>query len=415
MSVYKHYKESAVATFLLHLIMIEFFFFSGEVYYTSIILGGGAKSRFIFLLTCIFYVYISHKKFRPSRINIRNFCFITIWVLLCTYVFGQEVHDLKWFLYIVFALSMFLVISTIDFDRFRNLLLRYLIWLSLISIIIQIGHDYFEIFPAKTYVDGGGKLRYLSLGIFTTEWAENRLASIFWEPGQYQIVILYVLILFADEWSNIAVLRKSLRRFGILIIALIMTLSTTAYLMLGLIVLTILVRSWKSYIKYIPILLLLSGFAIYSLYNSEAIQTKVEQSENENQRSSYTVRLADNLGCLLVTSEAPLTGFGPGSTEMENRLYSEGSETSSNGWLYSSAQLGIPYILFLWICIWRNLKQMAHYTNRFLLFLILLLSQANEYATYFPYMYMYIFSFKKETEVQCEKQKCNKLIQKNVS
>lgn len=397
MNMYKHYKENLMATFFLHLIMIEFLFFSGEAYYTSIILGGGGKSRVIFLLTCILYVCFSRRKFSLSQSNVKKFIFIVIWIVLCTFPFGQGSHNMGWFTYILFALSLLLLVSTVDFNRFRNLLLCYLTWLSVISIMVQIGHDYLGIFPAKTYVDGEGELRELSLGFFTTEWQENRLASIFWEPGQYQIVIYYILVLFADEWTDITVLRKTLRKFGVLFIALIMTFSTTAYLMLGLVVLCIMIRGGLTYVRYLPVLLLFGGFAVYSLYNAEAIQNKVEQSENENQRSSYTVRLADNIGCLMVTLEDPLTGFGPGSTELASRLFSEGSETSSNGWLYGSAQLGIPYILFLWACIWRNLKRISFQTNRLLLFLILVLSQANEAVIYFPYMYMYIFSFKRNS------------------
>lgn len=388
-------RETPIATFFLHLIMMELLFFSGESYYTTFLLGGGGKIRFVFLLTCMMHVYTSHKKFSPSRINLRSLFFIVIWVLSCTYIFGQGAHDLTWTSYVIFALGIFVVASIVDFDRFRNLLLRYLVWLTIVSIIVQIGHDYLGIFPAQMYIDSTGEPRYLSLGLFTTEWGENRLASFFWEPGQYQIVILYVLVLFADEWSDITALRKSIRKFGVLIIALIMTLSTTAYLMLGLVVLTIMIRGSQMYIKFIPVFLLLGVFATYSLYSSDAVQNKVEQSENEAMESSYTIRLADNIGCLMVTLEDPLTGFGPGSDEMAERLLSEGSTSSSNGWLYGSAQLGIPYILFLWVCIWRNLKRVSHQTNRVLLFLILLLSQANEAVIFFPYTFMYVFSFKR--------------------
>ena len=391
-------EEAPIARLFLHLIMIEILFFSGEVYYTSTMFGGGGKSQLVFLITCTIYFLVSYKKFHPYHINIKTLLFIIVWVLLCTFILGQGSHDLSWLLYVIAALSMFLVMSIVDFERFRNMLLRYLICLSIISIIVQVGHDYFGIFPTKAYLDGTGVVRNLSLGLFNTEWTwgENRLASFFWEPGQYQIVIYYVLILFADEWSNIATLRKSILKFGILILALIMTNSTTAYLMLGLVFFIILIRGGRMYVRYLPIMLLLSGIVVFFLYSSDAVQKKVEQRENADvEESSYTIRMADNIGCLMVTLDDPLTGFGPGSTEMKKRLLSKGSSTSSNGWLYGSAQLGLPYILFLWVCMWRNLKRMVFQTNTFLLFLILLLSQANEAAIYLPYMYMYVFRFRK--------------------
>lgn len=382
-----------IAKVLLHLAIIEFFFFSGEVYYTSVLLGGG-KIKLLFVITCGVYYLLQRDNFENVVNNTRKLFAIIFWVLICTYLFGHGSHGFQWADYAQFSIGIYLLCSSVDFDRFRNLLLKYLVWLSVISIIVQIGHDYLGIFPASTYIDARGEPRYLSLGLFTTEWGENRLASIFWEPGQYQIVIYYILVLFADEWSDISKIGSSIRKFGVLILAIVLTLSTTAYFILGFVMLAILVRSGSNYLKYVPIILVLGCTAMYFIYNSEAVQKKVEQQENENtQESSYTIRVADNIACLMVTMEDPLTGFGPGSDEMENRLFSEGSETSSNGWFYGSAQLGIPYILFLWICMWKNVRRINKQSNTFLLFMILFLSQANESVIYFPYIFMYVFQF----------------------
>lgn len=390
-----------IANILLHLAIIEFFFFSGEVYYTSVMLGGG-KIKLLFVFTCVAYYLLQRENFENVFSNTKKLIAIICWILICTYLFGQGRHGFQWADYVQFALGVYLLCSSVDINRFRDLLLKYLVWLSVISIIVQIGHDYLGIFPASTYVDARGEPRYLSLGLFTTEWGENRLASIFWEPGQYQIVIYYILVLFADEWSDISKIGHSVRKFSVLIIAIILTLSTTAYLILGFVMLVVLVRSGSGYLKYLPFILALCCTAMYFIYNSEAVQRKVEMQEDENQESSYTIRLADNLACIMVTLEDPLTGFGPGSDEMESRLFSEGSETSSNGWFYGSAQLGIPYILFLWICMWGSLKRINTKSNTLLLFLILLLSQANESVIYFPYIFMYVFQFAERKQLEEE-------------
>lgn len=386
-------KDPLISTIFLHLFIIEFLFFSGEAYYTSTLLGGGGKIKFGFVLTCFLYFLTAGKR-HVVKSNVVRLLFIIIWPFLCTYVFGQGNHGLQWTEYTLFATGVFLIVSSTDFYSFRNILYRYLFILTVVSIIVQIGHDYFGIFPAVKYVDGGGEDRYLSLGLFTTEWGEYRLASIYWEPGQYQIVIYYIIVLFADEWSAIENWRKSFRKFGIILLAIIMTASTTAYLLLMLVVLVIIIRNGRLYFMYLPLILAIGGLSIFMLFNSEAVQNKVEMKENADvKQSSFTIRLADNVACLMVTLEDPLTGYGPGSDEMEKKLYSEGSLTSSNGWLYGAAQLGIPYIIFVLICFWHNLKEMNIYSNKLLLFLILVIAQSNEAFIRLPYIYMYIFSF----------------------
>lgn len=382
-----------MSKFLLHLIVIEFFFFSGEAFYTSTVFKVFAGGSFFLTFTCVIYVLLELNEFRPKKREFIKILVITLWFLLSTYVLGIGNHDLTFVTELSFGFAMFLVASTVDFFKFRNLLLHYLVLLSVISIIVQIGHDYLGIFPAKLYIDGHGAKRLLSLGLFTTEWGENRLASWFWEPGQYQIVLCYTFVLFADEWSDLKILMQNWFKFGVIILALLMTNSTTAYLMLMLIVIVVFLRQKINFVSIVPLLMGL-GIILFYIYSSDSIQDKLEQRENEDvYTSSYSIRMADNIGCWNVTLESPIYGYGPGSDQLSRRLLSVGSISSSNGWLYATAQLGIPLVLFFWLCIWKNLKGYIHKANCIILFCILLLSQANESYIFYPYVYMYVFSF----------------------
>lgn len=385
-------QESSLAAISLHLAIVEFLIFSGGIYMTNSYLGNGTNALFVFCFTT-FFRFLSVDSMKLERKNVKRWLFITIWVFLVTFVFGQGSHDMSIMMYVLYSASVLLLISSTDFDRFRNLLLNYLVVLSIVSIIVQLGHDYLGIFNTNnTYIKASGDVVFYTY-VFNTEWGENRLASIYWEPGQYQIVIFYTLVLFAEEWSVLSKWRENLKKFGVLFVALFMTISTTAYLMMMLMVIIVFVKSSRNHLRLIPIYFAFGAVAVFFLYNSDAVQDKEEQRESGSDRTSYAVRLADNLGCLMVTLDDPLTGYGIGSSMLENRLLSEGSETSSNGWLYGSAQMGIPYILFILICIWKNLKRMSPHTNTLLLFALLVLSQCNEYFITFPYMYMYIFEF----------------------
>lgn len=381
---------------LLHVVMIEFFFLSGEQHYTSFIAGG--KSLVLFLGTCSLYFYTKRKNAIIRNDNILTLLIIVVWVIASAFLWGQGHHDFFAGNYIFYPLAVLLLISASDFDKLRNLLLKYLVVLSAVSIVVQIGHDYFGIFPASTYFNALGNPHRLSLGLFSTEWGEKRLSSIFWEPGQYQIVIYYILILFADEWSDIKMWRKSLRKFGILIIAILLTISTTAYIILLLIVFTIVIRNGNKHIILYPIYIV-SGLVISSyVIGSDAIQKKIAESDND--RSSYAIRLQDNIACWKVTMDDPLTGYGPGSDLLKRKLIRAGSETSSNGWLYGSAQLGIPYILFFWFCFWQKLRKMHKGIPVVFLLAALILSQANEATINYPYLYLYIFYYNKLPEIK---------------
>ena len=86
-------------------------------------------------------------------------------------------------------------------------------------------------------------LKQVALQIFVINCGEGsniyRLSSIYWEPGQLQIVIFFVLMLFADELADLTKVRDNLRKFSPMLVALFFTLSTTAYLTLAIFVLGI--------------------------------------------------------------------------------------------------------------------------------------------------------------------------------
>jgi hypothetical protein len=376
--------------FFLNSAIIEFLFFSGEKHITDIFFNGGIAPLF-FLITCSLCFFTNSNRGRIKKEDHYKMLFISLWTILCTYILGKGNHNSLWISYVFYALGMMLLVSSTDFYFLKEKLLKYLSLLTFISIIVQLGHDYFGLFPAKPYITEK-TVRYLSLGIFNTEWGENRLSSIYWEPGQYQIIIYYVLVLFADEWCNLSNLKRNLKKFGLLLVGLIMTTSTTAYLVLMLAILVIFISNMKRKNIVVVLLLICLGVtSIYFLTISPAVQEKVEQKDSDQENSSYAIRMADNMACLEVTMDSPITGYGPGSDILGKKLYAAGSLTNSNGWLYSAAQLGIPYVLLLWLFMWRNLRR--HYkANTLLLLFMLIISQSNEAFITFPYLYLYIFN-----------------------
>ena len=90
----------------------------------------------------------------------------------------------------------------------------------------------------------------------------------------------------------------------------------------------------------------------------------------------------------------PLFGLGSSSKELKRELMLNDSLTSSTGWLRTSASYGIPILFFLLYFMYKGLRRMKLGVPSVCLLVVLIISQMNEYYTFFPYLFLYIFKFK---------------------
>lgn len=370
-----------------HLLAIEYIVLSG-----SIIIGMqyAGISKFIFILTSILFFITSYKDdcWRKNfNYNLKTLLLLCSWVLVnCILINPSEIHSfINFIAYPTFA---FLTIPFMSFKRFRNLLLKYLNILSLISIIVQLLHNK-HVLPAYPVVIDS--LRYdVSLYFFNTGWGGNRLSSIYWEPGQYQIVIFYVLCLFTDELIKLHHWRSIIKRFGVLFIALTMTYSTTGYISFITLFAGVLLYSKIKTFNKVVLLFPIGIIAIYNIIYSSTIQDKMITSH-----VSYNTRINDNIACLNISIENPIFGLGINTENIRRKFLLYDNQTSSNGWLYTSASLGFPYIIIIFILMYKNIKRMKPGIHPVFIFLVLLISQCNEFRIVFPYLWMYIFRYRK--------------------
>ena len=368
--------------YLEQILVAEFLLFSGGIVfcqlYPNLVLV-------LFVLTSFLYYSLYVKRNSKSIFhNLKILLCLILWILLVQFVFVGERSNNRDLVYILNPLGVFFVLSTISFSRFRRILLRILTILCAISIIVQIGYV-LKIFPTSSLIlPGKFTPYYMCFYFFNVGWGgeTSRLSSIYWEPGQFQIIILYTLCLFVDQLRILSEWKKSLKKFGILVLALLM-MSVFFYSK---------AKKKKNLLTY-----LMTGivglFIALALWNSDTVQDKLNQRNDVSERTSYAIRMSDNLACLNITLSSPIYGYGIDTKSIKRQLIINESETSSNGWLYTSACLGIPYLLFLLICIYKRLRDMNLGIPVVVIWAVLVLSQCNEYATFFPITYMYIFKF----------------------
>ena len=291
----------------------------------------------------------------------------------------------------VSTVAMYMAVSVLSFRHFREKLLKALTCLSAVTLIawslhIGLGIGRFGTPPAPTF------------GIFM-DWG-GRMASIYWEPGQYQIIMTSTLVLFFDELRQIrfANIMRYVRRFGIIVLAIIVCRSTMGYLCL-MVLMVLAFMSNKSAknnkIMYIFLLIVAVILAVV-IFNSDVVQEKIDP-RNLSRRSSLYTRMWDSIALWNMSLVSPITGIGFSSEfQKYGRMYY--NTTASNGWLGIAAEFGWPFLLFVIWCVVRNLKRMKFGLPAIIAFIPLFMTNSNEFWILYPILYIYIFRFRDYAE-----------------
>lgn len=357
----------------------------------------------IWLVTCFIAFLNSEREYRIEEwlVGVIPVLFLMVWMLISTVVVNIF-SDFFFLSYLLFPVGMVISLYSFDFYKVRDCLLRLLSLIMVVSIIVHIGFN-LEIIPAELEGDAEKPLT-MSLYFFNVGWGEfeniplSRFSSIYWEPGQCQIVIMYVLVLFSDDIQNhIYDIAYLLKKYGILLLSILLTGSTTGYIVFAMFVSGLLLFNGNmlNQRRILPIFLsaILAIGVFTFFYLSDVVQSKLELSESLSDENSYAIRMADNIACFTVAIEHPVFGMGVNSAELNAELETYGNTTASNGWLFSAAQMGFVYIIVMFVAMYMNLRKMNFGILTIVPLIILILSQANEYATYLPITWIYCCPF----------------------
>ena len=180
------------------------------------------------------------------------------------------------------------------------------------------------------------------------------------------------------------------------ILALIFTISTGGYLAFMILMVGVIfsLKIFKRKKWLFPMALFLALGFCWIIYQSEAVQTKIEQKESNNESSSFYIRLNDNLGLLKMASDSPVFGFGMETKSFVNKARKYNNDTSSNGWLCTAAANGIIISILFFICLFKGVRRNTIGIPYMYVFSALFFSQCIEYYVYFPIMFMYVYKFK---------------------
>ena len=386
---------------LLYFICFQLICLSGSVFYYIQYPMFGIM---LWVVSCFVY-WSKHKNVAEiMRENFALFSFWIIWILLCSFIIHSSPKDNEVWTVCLFPLGSMLLCSSVGFNKFRMVLYDVAKWVFGISLIVHILHSIGILGVSYMSFNNAASVA-MTFYVFHTEWGTiatpfgdvYRYSSIFWEAGQCQIVLFFILLLFTDDLKNrLLDFRYLLKKYGIFFLAFLFTGSTTGYLvlMIYICILILYSRTAKKYKGLYPFFIFFAAVIVFVIYNSPVVQDKLAQSSDSSEQTSYAIRMIDNMACLKAAWENKLFGLGYNTPALYSVLSKYGSVTSANGFLRAGAAFGIYFVLFLWFVMWRMVKRMNLGVPGIMLAACLIFSQSNEYYIAFPYMFMYYFKFK---------------------
>lgn len=376
-------------------------FFSGEMRIYNQIFG----EKISVLLFFVFSFLLYQTGCRPRRIileNLRILAPVVIWIILVNYFFNHDTTTYKGIVTCIYLLSMCLIASSVNFGRFKNVMLLVANIIAVASIVVQFAYNLGLVGATDPHLQTANSPRALYLFNVDWSWAgEGRLASIYHEPGQYQIVLTYIICMFADELSDLKRwFKPNIKKFGIIILAFILTKSTMGYVVMGLVFFTMVTNvllDGKNKLLF-PVIIGIAYLVFILIYSSDAIQMKIEQSQNLNAHSSFAIRFADNVALLESIKDKPFTGWGSDSLSLLKTLVNRGSVTNSNGVFLAAAELGVVYVFMWFVMLFRGLRRIYNLQLAIGLSIALVLTQMNEVGYFLPIIFIYLFRFKDSTK-----------------
>lgn len=359
----------------------------------SLIRSYAPRDTLLFYIGCCFILKIIS---RPPR-NTSFYYIIYIAILMLITTIHNENLDNTFFTYILLGISTYWLIGSMEASTFKKIFLNITSFLSIISLLI-FAISQFTNLPLEYKISEN-----LVIGHFmyhTIEWNYsplNRNAGIYTEPGGFQYCLNYTLLLFVEDIVCNNINKRIAFKLSLIVVTLITCNSTTGYLVLMLII-TYIIFSIKSKYKILlfPIMLIIGGFLIFYLYNSETIKGKLS-TKNEN--TSLIMRTADAEATIRMIKDNPILGNGGTSTkEYQRKVVNYGALTgthgATNGILVPMAVLGIMWIFIFFYFSIKSCKRLYKRVPWWFIFILFLLVNTNEYFTFYPLTYIFIFKFK---------------------
>lgn len=313
----------------------------------------------ILLMLALYYVYVKRKISKKNAIRLMAFLgFVIVDELttLAIYTYPIAITSLVILLIRVFALAIIMDNITV-----RNFMEKYINIFCVISVISLICFFIVQVtgitLPfAKSYMDGYFGTFYFRINEYTRN-ITTRNSGPYGEPGIFSIYIVLALIFQLFSSSTEDLKRKgTIIKIGILSITLLTTLSGTGLICFVIVIITYVITEIKNVnLLKNPILILVAILMIFGLYYAETTYGILEEKVIQ-QGGSYGVRLNDTIVGYEIAWKHFWFGTGIAndySAAWQGVLL---ENSRSNGLANFGASVGIPFLAYYLVCVFRCAK-----------------------------------------------------------
>lgn len=348
------------------------------------------RITFILLLFSTTFYYIKYHQNKILQNNVSTLYFISnlTFIFLNIFIYNNTNRTSNLiFIHLIFLVSSYLFITQISLAKFKIIFLNIVSWMALFNVIIYIGVEYFNLPTTITQTETRDYTTFLLNNMGVNGVLLHRLSGFYWEPGVLQIILNSSIILYLKEIKEFKLTKQEIYKFIIIITAIFLTYSTTAYIIL--ILLAIISFKNSKYLKKIRLVvyILLFVFSLFML-NAEAISGKF-QSDN----LSYGNRATTNYALLQMILQEPLKGLGVGTKQYEDYSYMYDNISSCNGILSQTASFGIIWLIIYLVCLYKNLNKMNLGVSTLGIYMAIIFMQANEPYIIYPITNIFMFKF----------------------
>lgn len=345
-------------------------------------------------IACLIYLafaiyYRIHHSMGGGLVFTSLYLFLTYAFIIVSFSFHPLMADNQALGFVFQSWGSYLILSNTDFDSFKRKYLKVVFLMCAYAIPIYFLIEY-EISPFPI-VDRGFYRSCMGVSVGWPSGLFHRFAGFYHEPGACQIVLNLALILYINNNQNWSLSKSEKREMIVILVGIILTKSTGGYIILLVIALCCF---WKKIMSrwFLPAFIVVFTCG-YIILMSDVVQDKI----NNESSASLISRQSDNLAMFQMVLEEPFIGWGLGSVDHLKRSDALGNWSNSNGILYMTSSVGIPwlilYLAFLCIGIYR-----LGFRNISLLFVLLafLMMESNEKFIEHPVSYILLFLQRKE-------------------
>lgn len=358
----------------------------------------GAAKSYIILLIVALWVFYKRKRYITYSHSLGYCVFVTVYFLLNIYVINRSpIIENICLGYIVVSFACLLIVGSRNIYEFRDKLTVVLAVINGWGLIVYNLYELGVMDPLSYIVQfPGGRSYTICLGI-SIGWPYffERYAGIWHEPGAGQISSMFILILHFREislwkWKN----NKQKLCVFILLLAVLFSKSTTAYLLVICIVSFVALKAGGENNGIVGVVLkillvILGAFVVSVIFNSDIIQEKLFSDDNMSKES----RSIENLTLFNIFLDNPIFGAGLGTSNQWSDLIRFGAAGCSNGLLFFVSGLGIIWLIGFLLCLIKSVWKIRHVVPFPLVLIVFFVEICSQRYMEMPMTFLFLFSF----------------------